>query len=141
MKKNERSEWLYLGLMPPPTRDSCGLRTWGLRTAAIPRSPQTKPNGATFIWIALILFRFWKKQRIILAPVKRLAQGKEKVLTILKNEATMFLDGSGIEGIARKMFDFENAKDSLPKYDHFLLAFEKYSKLEKGAYKAETVGD
>lgn len=68
-------------------------------------------------------------------------EGKESILTILKNEALTFLDGSGIEGIARKMFDFENEKDDLPKYDEFLQAFEKYSNLKKGDYKAETVGE
>jgi len=68
------------------------------------------------------------------------AEGKENILTILKNEALTFLDGSGIEGIARKMFDSENEKDNLPKYDNFLLAFEKYSNLKKGDYKAKAVG-
>lgn len=68
------------------------------------------------------------------------AEGKENVLTTLKNEAVKFLDGSGIEGIARKMFDFENEKDGLPKHDDFLRAFEKHSNLKKGDYKAETVG-
>lgn len=67
-------------------------------------------------------------------------EGKESILTILKNEATTFLDGSGIQGIARKMFDFANGKDDLPKYDEFLQAFEKYSGLKKEDYKAETVG-
>jgi len=69
------------------------------------------------------------------------AEGKENVLTILKNEATTFLDGSGIKGIARKMFDLENKQSGLPKYDNFLQAFEKHSNLKKDDYKAETVGE
>ena len=68
------------------------------------------------------------------------AEGKENILTLLKNEANTFLDSSGIEGIARKRFDFENEKDSLPKYDDFLRAFERYSSLKREDYKAETVG-
>lgn len=68
------------------------------------------------------------------------AEGKEKISAILKNEATTFLDGSGIEGIARKMFDFENEKDGLPKYDTFLMAFEKHSNLTRKDYESETVG-
>lgn len=68
------------------------------------------------------------------------SEGKENILTILKNEAATYLDGSGIEGIARKMFDFENEKDGLPKYNDFLLAFEKYSNLKKENYTAEAVG-
>lgn len=69
------------------------------------------------------------------------AEGKENILNILKNEALNFLDGSGIEGIARKMFDFANEKKGLPKYNDFLRAFEKYSSLKRDDYKVETVGE
>ena len=65
---------------------------------------------------------------------------KTNILNILKNEALEILDESGIEGIARKLFDDNNKKDGLPKYDEFVLAFEKYSNLKKGSYKIETVG-
>jgi hypothetical protein len=67
-------------------------------------------------------------------------EGKENILTILKNEASDFLDGSGIEGIARNMFNIINEKNGLPKYDEYLQAFEKYSNLKKGDYEVETVG-
>lgn len=66
---------------------------------------------------------------------------KTNILGILKNEALTMLDNSGIEGIARKMFDDNNEINGLPKYDEFVLAFEKYSNLKKGNYKIETVGN
>jgi hypothetical protein len=65
---------------------------------------------------------------------------KTNILSILKNEALAILGDSGIEGIARKMFDDNNEINGLPKYDEFVLAFEKYRNLKKGSYKAETVG-
>lgn len=65
---------------------------------------------------------------------------KANILSILKNEALEILDDSGIEGIARKMFDDTNEIYGLPKYDEFVLAFEKYSNLKKRSYKIETVG-
>jgi len=68
------------------------------------------------------------------------AEEKENILTILKNEASNFLDGSGIEGIARNMFNIINEKNSLPKYDEYLHAFEKYSKLKREDYEVETIG-
>lgn len=68
------------------------------------------------------------------------SDGKENILTILKNEASDFLDGSGIEGIARNMFNIINEKNGLPKYDEYLQAFEKYTNLKKGDYEIETVG-
>lgn len=65
---------------------------------------------------------------------------KTNILNILKNEALSILDDSGIEGIARKLFDDNNEINGLPKYDEFVLAFEKYGNLKKGSYKTETVG-
>ena len=65
---------------------------------------------------------------------------KTNILNILKNEALSILEKSGIEGIARKLFDDNNEINGLPKYDEFVLAFEKYSNLKKGSYKTETVG-
>ncbi len=67
------------------------------------------------------------------------SEQKKDVLNILKNESVEILDEYGIEGIARKLFDDNNGKNGLPKYDEFVLAFEKYSNLKKGSYKAETV--
>jgi len=67
------------------------------------------------------------------------SEQKEDVLNILKNESVEILDEYGIEGIARKLFDDNNGKNGLPRYDEFVLAFEKYSNLKKGSYKTETV--
>jgi hypothetical protein len=68
------------------------------------------------------------------------SEGSTTILTQLKNEALQFLDGSGIEGIARKMFDHFNEKGKLPKYDEYIRAFEQYSNLKRGQYSAEAVG-
>lgn len=63
------------------------------------------------------------------------------VLATLKQEAETFIDGSGIEGIARKLFDDENKDNSVPKYDEFLQAFEKHSGLAKGEYVAQPLDE
>lgn len=68
------------------------------------------------------------------------SEGKNNVLAILKNEAESFIDGTGIEGIARSMFDVENQGYGLPRYDQFIQAFEKYSNLQKGEYKTMALG-
>lgn len=65
---------------------------------------------------------------------------RQDVLNILKNEAQIFLDGSGIEGVARKMFDFFNKDTDLPKYDEFVEAFKKYSSLKRDKFKVQVVG-
>lgn len=69
------------------------------------------------------------------------SEGKEDILDRLKIEAETYIDGSGIEGIARKMFDMENEADKIAKYDWFIEAFEKYSGLKKGDYTAKAVGN
>jgi hypothetical protein len=68
-------------------------------------------------------------------------EGKDKILERLKNEALSFIKESGLEGIAKNMFDYFNKESELPKYDEFVQAFEKFSKLKKGEYKVETVGE
>lgn len=71
--------------------------------------------------------------------LKGLEVPSPNVLATLKSEAESFIDGTGIEGIARKMFDDDNKEDGIPTYDQFLQAFEKYSGLERSAYKAQTI--
>lgn len=68
------------------------------------------------------------------------SEGKDNILDRLKIEAETYIDGSGIEGIARKMFDMENEADGIAKYDLFIEAFEKYSGLKKGEYSTKAVG-
>ncbi|MGG7666042.1 Arm DNA-binding domain-containing protein [Dyadobacter sp. BHUBP1] len=67
------------------------------------------------------------------------AQGAENILDMLKIEAENFTGPSGIEGIARKMFDDQNKADDIPSYEEFLLAFEKHSGIPRGEYQPETV--
>ncbi len=82
-------------------------------------------------------FRSYLKKRY--HELKALEVPVANVLATLKHEAETFVDGSGIVGIARKMFDDENAEDGLPTYEQFLEAFEKHSGLKRSAYKAQTV--
>jgi hypothetical protein len=62
-----------------------------------------------------------------------------EILDILKNEASSFIDGSGIDGIARKLFDDNNSQDHIPSYDQFIQAFEMHTGLSKGDYVAEPI--
>ena len=66
-------------------------------------------------------------------------EGKAEALAQLKNEALLLTQESGIDGIAEKMFDYNYKEQDLPKYKDFIQAFEKFSKLKKGAYKVEIV--
>jgi hypothetical protein len=68
------------------------------------------------------------------------SEKKTDILNILKTESTAIVDGDGIQGIARNMFDRENEIHSLPKYDEFIKAFEKFSSLNKENYRPKTVG-
>lgn len=63
------------------------------------------------------------------------ATGSAKTLNILKNEAESFIDGSGIRGIARKMFDDENISHGIPSFNQFVQAFEKFSNLKSNEYE------
>lgn len=69
------------------------------------------------------------------------AEGKNHLLEVLKREASEFVDKSGIEGLARKMFDWENEKDGVYKYDTFIKAFEQHTGLSKSDYRAQAVGN
>jgi hypothetical protein len=69
------------------------------------------------------------------------SEGKDRILERLKNEAFAFTKDSGLEGIAGAMFDYFNKENNLPKYADFVRAFEKFSKLKKGEYKVETLGE
>ena len=62
-----------------------------------------------------------------------------EILTRLKVEAMSFIKGDGINGIARKMFDYFHEEFDIPKYADFVAAFEKYSNLKKDEYKVETM--
>lgn len=66
-------------------------------------------------------------------------EGKTEVLTRLKNEALSMTDDLGIEGIDRKLFDRANEGTDVPKYDDFICAFEKFTKLKRDEYKVETL--
>ncbi|WP_165760436.1 hypothetical protein, partial [Niastella populi] len=68
-------------------------------------------------------------------------EGKVNVLTLLKNEAESLMNGNGLEGIARSLFDIENKEKGVPSYDEFIKAFEKYSGLKKGEYKIQTLDE
>lgn len=67
-------------------------------------------------------------------------EGQDNVLMRLKNEALLFTEEKGINGIAEKMFNYFNKNNELPEYAGFVKAFEKFSGLKKGEYKIETVG-
>ena len=69
------------------------------------------------------------------------SEGKSGILKLLKIEASEFVDKSGIEGLARKMFDWGNERDGICKYDVFIKAFEQHTGLSKEHYKATTVGN
>lgn len=66
-------------------------------------------------------------------------RGVDNILTVLKNEVEVLTAESGIQGIARKMFDGENHLADVPSYDQFLRAFEKYSELENDEYEARVI--
>lgn len=68
------------------------------------------------------------------------SEKKLNVLNILKEESAALVSGSGIQGIARNMFDATNKIYSLPKYDEFIIAFEKFSNLKASEYRVQTVG-
>ncbi|WP_159468063.1 hypothetical protein [Dyadobacter sp. 3J3] len=58
------------------------------------------------------------------------------ILNKLKSEVEAITEESGIQGIARKMFDDENASEGIPSYDQFIAAFEKFSGLGNEEYEA-----
>jgi hypothetical protein len=67
-------------------------------------------------------------------------EGKDHIIDRLKNEALSFMKDSGIEGVAKNLFNHYNKKDHIPEYDDFVKAFEKFSNLKKGEYKVEAIG-
>jgi hypothetical protein len=68
------------------------------------------------------------------------AENKEKILPMLKTEAESLMDGIGLKGIDRNLFNKENDQYGVPNYDDFIAAFEKYSGLTNDQYKVETLG-
>lgn len=67
-------------------------------------------------------------------------EGKDEILERLKNEALSFTKESGIEGIAKNMFNYFNKDNNVPKYEEFVQAFEKFSNRKKSEYKIEAFG-
>lgn len=67
------------------------------------------------------------------------AENKIEIINILKTESTLIIDGDGIQGIARNLFNNKNKRHSIPQYDDFLKAFENFSKLSRKEYRAQTV--
>ena len=67
-------------------------------------------------------------------------EGKDDILTRLKNEALSLIQDSGIDGVAKKMFNFFNEETNISSYDTFIQAFEKFSNLKKEKYKVELFG-
>lgn len=63
------------------------------------------------------------------------------VLVQLKIEIDTRRGDSGIENIAEKVFNELNRKDNVPEYKLFLQAFEQFSGLEKGEYRARVLGN
>jgi len=63
-------------------------------------------------------------------------EGKTDVLDLIKGEVERILEESGIQSIARSMFDNENGHDGIPAYDKFITAFEKFSGLDAEEYEA-----
>jgi hypothetical protein len=87
-------------------------------------------------------YTLWEFKRYLEKRYHELkGEGKSGILDMLKLEASEFVDKSGIEGLARKMFDWENEKDGVYKYDVFIQAFEQHTGLSKEQYKAKTVGN
>jgi hypothetical protein len=68
-------------------------------------------------------------------------EGKDKILEQLKNEAISFTQEKGLEELAEHMFNYFNKEYNIPEYKMFVQAFEKFSKLKKGEYRVETVGE
>jgi hypothetical protein len=67
-------------------------------------------------------------------------ESKDDILERLKNEAFSFMKNAGLDGVAKNMFDIFNKEKKLPKYEEFVQAFEKFSKLKKGKYIVEIIG-
>ena len=63
-------------------------------------------------------------------------EGQTDVLDLIKGEVERIVEESGIQGIARSMFDNENGHDGIPAYDKFITAFEKFSGLDAEEYEA-----
>lgn len=64
---------------------------------------------------------------------------RQDIPNILKEESAAIVSKSGIQGIARNMFDEKNEIYFLPKYDEFIMAFEKFTNLKEGDYKVRIV--
>ena len=88
-----------------------------------------------FYYFALCEFKQYMETRFY----ELKSEKRSEVLSILKNEAQTFLDGSGIEGIARNMFDYFHKETGLPKYDEFVKAFQKFSGLKREEFRVQTV--
>lgn len=63
-------------------------------------------------------------------------EGKTDGLDLIKCEVEKIVEESGIQGVARRMFDNENGHEGIPVYDKFITAFEKFSGLGAEEYEA-----
>lgn len=68
-------------------------------------------------------------------------EGKEDILTLLKNDADNLMNGNGLEGIAKSLFNLENKDKGVPSYDEFIKTFEKFSGLNKDQYKVQPLDE
>lgn len=131
----ERKKNLYCRIS-----DGTDRVTFSLAYTVIPKNWNAKKqevNDNDIYYFTLLDFKKYLNKRYL--DLKN--EQKKDVLNILKNESIELLDEYGIEGVARKLFDNENEKNGLPKYDEFILAFEQYSNLKKGKYQVQTIDD
>lgn len=66
-------------------------------------------------------------------------RGADNILALLKGEIGALTAASGIQGIARKMFDEENTAAGIATYDQFLRAFETHAGLDSDEYEARVI--
>lgn len=78
-----------------------------------------------------------KKYLIELSEEMR-AQGKTEIPNRIKNTLSDITKNDGISGIDRILFN-KKKSESVPDYDNFVEAFEKFSKLKKGQYNVEVL--
>jgi len=81
---------------------------------------------------SLISFKTYLEERYDTLRI----EGKADVLKLIKEEIEAITEESGIQGIARRMFDGENRLDGIPAYDDFITAFEQFSGLDEEEYEA-----
>jgi hypothetical protein len=86
-------------------------------------------------YYTLIRFREYLSERYEILSDR----GIDSILSKIKEEVAVLTEESGIQGIARKMFDDENAATGMATYDQFLLAFETHAGLDRDEYEARVI--